>query len=519
MPEAGTTPTSEQEKTQQFSSTPLKVDHTPTFSEAELPRGLAQMLSSGTLVGGRHSVVSTGVIPEEGFEEAREMKVAFRDPATIKRSASLCDHRFSIMSEEWFSPNESDDHEEEDDDKDLGNCLRLPPGTPLADEDHFSTPPTSPEYSPIKEHDRGDDGGIIMVAPMGVAPGDKVAPQVTVAGVPVPSSDDCVNSEPIPIFLLPKGDSQEVSQPVLLPLSQDGASSPTNGEDTSPVQQPTNVDQPLSDRASDQVAVIPSSPREHTNAQCTSFAQSPKAKRTSVQQLPGAQTSPKTKRASFQTPPLVQGSPKEPTELPNGANQKPLSPYVNHFRASPLSVDRSAKRAEDHWGGATKEGGVAQVGGQLCSVPATSATKLSDSEDVFEDKVAFPPSGWNNQSDNLSLISSFSVQDLNDIFKGHIPVPTLRIHSVDDSMLPSGSSLLPIETGKEGSGGNSVLGRLSQSTVDMTSLDGECGGMESSLDRSPSVGTQTTDVEAVVIPDSVHPDVVSGVWGLGWVWG
>ena len=70
LPEAGTTPTSEQEKTQQFSTTPLKVDHTPTFSEATLPRGLAQMLSSGTLVGGRHSVVSTGVIPEEGFEEA-----------------------------------------------------------------------------------------------------------------------------------------------------------------------------------------------------------------------------------------------------------------------------------------------------------------------------------------------------------------------------------------------------------------------------------------------------------------
>ena len=129
------------------------------------------------------------------------------------------------------------------------------------------------------------------------------------------------------------------------------------------------------------------------------------------------------------------------------------------------------------------------------------------------------PSGGNNQSDNLSLISSFSVQDLNDIFNGHIPVPMLRIHSVDDSVLPSGSSLLPIETGKKGSGGNSVHGRLSQSTVDMTSLDGECGGMESSLDRSPSVGTQTTDVEAVVIPDSVHPDVVSGVWGLGWVWG
>ena len=76
--------------------------------------------------------------------------------------------------------------------------------------------------------------------------------------------------------------------------------------------------------------------------------------------------------------------------------------------------------------------------------------------------MAFPPSGGNNQSDNLSLISSFSVQDLNNIFKGHIPVPTLRIHSVDDSMLPSGSSLLPIETGKKGSGGNSVHGRLSQ---------------------------------------------------------
>ena len=42
--------------------------------------------------------------------------------------------------------------------------------------------------------------------------------------------------------------------------------------------------------------------------------------------------------------------------------------------------------------------------------------------------------------------------------------------------------------------------------------------MESSLDRSPSVGTQTADVEAVVIPDSVHPDVVSRVWGLGLVW-
>ena len=91
---------------------------------------------------------------------------------------------------------------------------------------------------------------------MSVAPEDKVAPQVTVTGVLVPISDDCVTSEPIPIFLLPKGKSQEVSQPILLPSSQDGGvSSPTNGEDTSPVQQPTNVNQPLSDRASDQVAV------------------------------------------------------------------------------------------------------------------------------------------------------------------------------------------------------------------------------------------------------------------------
>ena len=188
-----------------------------------------------------------------------------------------------------------------------------------------------------------------------------------------------MTSEPIPIFLLPNRKSQEVSQPVLLPSSQGGGvSSPANGEDTSPVQQPTNVDQPLSDRASGQVAVIPPSPRERTIAQCTPFVQSPKAKRTSVQQLPGAQASPKTKRASVQTPPLVRGSPKETNELPNGANQKPLSPYVNHFRASPLSVDRSAKRAEDPWGRATKEGGVAQVDGQLCSVPATSATKLSD---------------------------------------------------------------------------------------------------------------------------------------------
>ena len=290
LPEVGTTPTSEQEKTQQFSSSLLKVDHTPTFSEAVLLRDLAQMLSSGTLVGGRHSVVSTGGIPEEGFEEAREMKVAFRDPATIKRSASLSDHCFSIMTEEWFSPNESDDHEEEDDDEDLGDCLRLPPGTPLADENHFSPPPTSPEYSPIKEHDGGDDGGIVMVAPMGVAPEDKVAPQVTVTGVLVPASDDRVTSEPIPIFLLPKGDSQEVSQPVLLPLSQDGVSSPANGEDTSPVQQPINIHQPLSDLAGDQVTVIPPSPREHINAQCIPFVQSPQAKHTSIQQLPGAQT-------------------------------------------------------------------------------------------------------------------------------------------------------------------------------------------------------------------------------------
>ena len=58
-----------------------------------------------------------------------------------------------------------------------------------------------------------------MVAPMDVAPEDKVAPQVTVTGVLVPSSDDRVNSEPIPIILLPKRDSQEVSQPVLLPSS------------------------------------------------------------------------------------------------------------------------------------------------------------------------------------------------------------------------------------------------------------------------------------------------------------
>ena len=136
------------------------------------------------------------------------------------------------------------------------------------------------------EHDGGDDGGIVMVAPMGVAPEDKVAPKVTVTGVLVPASDDCITSEPIPIFLLPKGDSQEVSQPVLFPSSQDGGvSSPANGEDTSLVQQPTNVDQPLSDRASDQVAVIPLSPREHTNAQCIPFVQSPMAKRTSVQQL------------------------------------------------------------------------------------------------------------------------------------------------------------------------------------------------------------------------------------------
>ena len=78
-------------------------------------------------------------------------------------------------------------------------------------------------------------------------------------------------------------------------------------------------------------------------------------------------------------------------------------------------------------------------------------------------------------------------------------------------MLTSGSSLLPIETGKKGSAGNSIHGRLSQSTVDMTSLDRECWGLESSLDRSPSVGTQAADVEVVVIPDSVHPDVVSGV--------
>ena len=104
------------------------------------------------------------------------------------------------------------------------------------------------------------------------------------------------------------------------------------------------------------------------------------------------------------------------------------------------------------------------------------------------------------------------MQDLNDIFKGHIPVPMLRIHSVDDSVLPSGSSLLPIETGKKGLGGNSVHGRLSQSTVDMTSLDGECGGMESSLDRSPSVGTQAADVEVVVIPNSASR---CGEWGGG----
>ena len=76
--------------------------------------------------------------------------MAFRDPATIKRSASLSDQRFSIMSEEWFSPND-DDHEEEDNDKDLGNCLRLPLGIPLADEDHFSTPPTSPELRSTME--------------------------------------------------------------------------------------------------------------------------------------------------------------------------------------------------------------------------------------------------------------------------------------------------------------------------------------------------------------------------------
>ena len=107
--------------------------------------------------------------------------------------------------------------------------------------------------------------------------------------------------------------------------------------------------------------------------------------------------------------------------------------------------------------------------------------------------MAFPPSGGNNQSDNLSLISSFSVQDLNDVFKGHILVPTLRIRSVDDIMLPSGSSLLPIETGKKGSGGNSVHGRLSQSTVDMTSLDGEWG-----VGAEVGVGCSEDEVSGVV---------------------
>ncbi|KAL5491236.1 hypothetical protein EMCRGX_G016484 [Ephydatia muelleri] len=149
----------------------------------------------------------------------------------------------------------------------------------------------------------------------------------------------------------------------------------------------------------------------------------------------------------------------------------------------------------------------------LGSVPAASSslTKLSDSEDVFEDRSAFPPSGGNHPSggnrpseDTASLVSSFSVQDLQDIFKGHIPVPTLRIHSVDDSMIPNG----PPDGSKKSPSKSGIHSRLSQSTLDMTSLDGESGVLESnSLERSPSVGTQPPEVEVVVVPDPVHPDV------------
>ena len=523
-----------QEMTQhvQDASVPRPVGHTPTEAEAMPHIGSLQNPSSHAFSNGRHGVVCTGAIPEEGFEEAREMKVAFRDPSTLKRSASLTDHRFSVLSEEWFSPNESDD--EEDDDDDDEKRLRLP----LADEDHFSTPPTSPESSPVKEMYRGDgdDGGIMIVAHP-EAEGKSTPPffsydQVITRPIPILllPKDDHLMAKPVPILQqlpkeggvpsplkeggvplppkegskeipsppkevpsppkevpsppkeapsLPKEGSQEVPSPPKKALSppKEGNKeipSPPKDEHSSSVQQPTTSDRPHQSTA--QVAVISPLPREHNNAPSV---QSPKTKRASVQ--PISQASPIAKCPSIQVSSPI------PREPPTDTDQKPPStPIINHFRTSPLSVEQSAKRIQGvEVGVAQRKVGVAPAAGQLSSVSAASVTKLSDSEDVFEDKAILPPSGG-NQSDTASLISSFSVQDLHDIFKGHIPVPTLRIHSVDDSMLPNGSTFPDMsDRAPEGNGFNS---RLSQSTMDMTSLDGECVG--NGLERSPSVGTQ-----------------------------
>lgn len=555
--------------------------------------------------------VSAGIIPEEGFEEAREMKVAFRDPTSLKRSASLSDHRFSVMSEEWFSPNESDEDEGDggdDDDDDDDGSLKVPSGSILTEEDHFSTPPTSPEFSPIKEQEGGvEDGGIVMVAHLEMEKPGRAPPLLPARDITVGAlADSPVSFQPINVFLLPKaqdGIVEQVIPPVNLSLSRDGAfetpnkgKTPSNerqfdkggmfsairtppreraqtpskekGGDQTPlkgesgqmlpkdgsgqtppkggsgqtppkdrsaqtppkessVQTPVKetpppfrdgvtvgavqtlpqekensgtVQQPMTgtlqpDQSATQVMATSSSPGEVTTSRNFS-SQSPRTKRASVQPISLAQPSPKLPRTSLHS------VTRENAESPASISPKPSlsGAGVGHMRASPLSLEQCVKRAQSQE--RVAKDGVAATPGQLSTVLATSVTKLSDSEDVFEDKVAYTPILGNHQSDLNSLVSSFSVQDLHDIFKGHIPVPTLRIHSVDDSMLPNGSN-----ASNKSPGDTSMNSRLSQSTVDMTNLDGENLGLENSLERSPSVGIQPSEVETVVIPDSVHPDV------------
>ena len=555
-------------------SLPLPVDRAPVGPDATPTKG--DVLR----------VLAEGVVPEEGFEEAREMKVAFRDPNTLKRSLSLSDHRFSVLSEEWFSPNE--DEEDEDDDDDDEGSLKL-----LTEEDHFSTPPTSPEDSPIKVQVGGggggddNDDGIVIVAHQGTETARRVLSPVS--GVAMDAAlEDHVSSPTINVFLLPKRycamEQSAVSlQPkegsVQTPLKErrlpkegciqtppiertpfkdgsvqtpripkektppkDGSTQtpskegstqtppkegstqtpPKEGSTQTPPKEGSTQTHPkgkevhgcVSDspmppyQSVVQVVPIPPSPRECATGPNFPFVQSPGVKRASFHQFPVTQQPPRMPRTSVQTPPHVYALPREAVERSPSAfrnlSTPTFNPLITTTRTSPSSVERSVQRPNST---PTVE--------LLGSVPAASSslTKLSDSEDVFEDRSAFPPSGGNHPSggnrpseDTASLVSSFSVQDLQDIFKGHIPVPTLRIHSVDDSMIPNG----PPDGSKKSPSKSGIHSRLSQSTLDMTSLDGESGVLESnSLERSPSVGTQPPEVEVVVVPDSVHPDVVS----------
>ena len=538
-------------------SAPVASDATPTNGDPSRVLGV--------------DVSAEGVVPEEGFEEAREIKVAFRDPSTLKRSLSLTDHRFSVLSEEWFSPNESDNDDESS----------LKAGKLLTEEDHFSTPPTSPEDSLIKELQGGgddDDGGIVIVAHQGAG--------VSAAGVAMDAaSEDHASSPTINVFLLPKVQDCPVEPPTISLHSKEGGTQtppierrllnegriptppmrrmpiygsaqtpPKNGSAQTPPKEgsaqvppkegsaqapPKNgsaqappkegsaqappkkgsAQTPPKEKAGpvlwspmppDQSAV-PLPPRERAMEQLFPFVPSPGTKRASAHQFPVTQASPKTPRASIQAPPpLHVALQREMVERSSSA-----APNYPTARTSPLSVEGCGQRVR----GGLEEGGVAPPNpttavGQLGHIAASSPSiaKLSDSEDVFEDKQMtfppIPPSGWNHPSDDTaSLVSSFSVQDLNDIFKGHIPVPSLRIHSVDDSMIPNGS----LDGSKKSPSGSGIIhGRLSQSTMDVTSLDGEM--LETnSLERSPSVGTQPPEVETVVVPDLVHPDVVSVV--------